>query len=349
MKKAIACLLTLSLMVALLAGCGGGGTEEGAPIRVAAMTTTVGVPVQFAYVNGFFEEEGIEVEILTFPTGAPINEAFAAGQIDVAASGMASVHSMANAGAVWIGELVRAGGLQIFVRPDHPVAAVQGQVAGLPNMRGSAETISGMQILGPLGTASQLMAITYADHFGLTIQDFDMIHMENGPAWQAFQAGEADGLATIPPFAFEAEDMGYVSVVTFEEAVGSALRDGIFTSADMHENRRDELVKFIRAVYRAVEELQDFDTRFAFEMAWFGEHGISYDEETLTREIYARPYIGLDFMQQPNYVFGESMSAIGAFFNELGTITDENFPNIRRSFYPELIWEAKGINFAVDR
>ena len=348
MKKIIASVISLAFVIVFFAGCA--PRRADGPIRVATMTTTTGVPIQFAYDHGFFAEEGLDVELILFPTGAPINEAFAARQIDVAASGMASVFSLANAGAIWIGEINTTEGQRVFARADHPAAAISGQVPGLPNVLGSAETVRGMQILGPLGTTGQFMAMAYASRFGLSIADFDMVHMEWGPGWQAFQAGEADAVALNPPFSFEATHMAeFVTLATFEDATGVTLRDGLFSTSDMIQNRRDEMVRFVRAVYRAQEALQDFDTRFRFSMDWFSANGISYDDYTMTSEINARQYINAEFMQRPDYVFGSGMTEIGRFFTAQGTITGGNFPNIQRSFYPNLIWEALGITFAVDR
>ena len=356
MKKVISSFLAVVLLAFTLAGCGAGGTggsggsagAEGTPIRVATMVSTAGVPIQFAYEQGFFEDEGLNVELIYFPTGAPINEAYAAGQIDVAASGMASVFSLANAGAVWIGEINTAEGMGIFARADHPAAAIQGEVPGLPNILGSAETVRGMQILGALGTTAQFMAMAYADRFGLTAADFDMVHMDHGPGWTAFQLGEGDAAAVSPPFSFEAMAEGYITLATFEDATGVILRDGLFATPEIIENRRDEMVRLVRAVWRAQEELQDFGTRFQFSMDWFNAHGITYDEFTMTSEINARTYINAAFMQQPGYVFGSGMTEIGRFFTEQGTIPEANFPNIQRSFDASLLWEALDISFDVD-
>ena len=62
----------------------GGSTE---PLRVGIMPSAVGAPVQYAQENGYFEEEGLTVETVIFQSGAPINEAIAAEQIDIAVSG----------------------------------------------------------------------------------------------------------------------------------------------------------------------------------------------------------------------------------------------------------------------
>lgn len=60
-------------------------------IRVGTQPTTIGVPAQYALEKGYFKEEGLDVDLVLFPTGAPLNEAIAAGELDVAANGLASV------------------------------------------------------------------------------------------------------------------------------------------------------------------------------------------------------------------------------------------------------------------
>ena len=114
-KKLLALVLSLT-MVAGLTACGS-KQQESAPVqsgteteeeqkteketetieasdreelRVGTMALTMGVPVLYAEEKGYFEEAGLNVSIELFATGAPINEAIAAEQIDIAVSGFAS-------------------------------------------------------------------------------------------------------------------------------------------------------------------------------------------------------------------------------------------------------------------
>lgn len=347
-KKSILAGLGLA-SITLLAACGSSSSTEGSVIRVGTMPLTVGVPIQFAYDHGFFSDEGLDVDITIFSTGAPINEAFAAGEIDIAASGLASVFSLANADARWVGEINTTGGMGIFVRPDSEIAQLSGQVGGFPDILGSRDTVEGLSILGPLGTVSQFNIIGFANRFGLDSGNVTQIHMEHGSAFSAFIAGEGDAIAINPPFSFQLKDAGYVLAASFEDATGVSLMDGIFTTANFTENREEELTKFLRAVYRAIDELQDFDTRFDFSIEWFADNGLDVDPAFLTSEIEVRQYVTGQMMQEPDFLFGQGMNAIAEFFTEDERIEEANLPNVRNSFAPSFLEEALGISVNVDR
>lgn len=64
---------------------------SGEKLIVGTMANALGLPVHWAQEKGYFEDAGLDVELEIFATGAPINEAMAAGELDVAVSGMASL------------------------------------------------------------------------------------------------------------------------------------------------------------------------------------------------------------------------------------------------------------------
>ena len=377
MKKLLCFALTLTLLISGIVACApvtptevspapdaaqtqapaSEGTETQAPapqpsgkkLVVGTMPLTVGVPVQYAFEKGYYKDEGLDVEIVIFPTGAPINEAYAANQIDVAVSGLASVFSLALGKTRWIGEINTTGGIGIYARPDSPVVQVKGNVDGYPEIYGSAELVKGMKILGPLGTVSQFNAMKYVEKFGLSTSDYEQVHMEYGPAYQAFVAGEGDAVALNPPFTFQAEAAGYPCIASFEDATGVSLVDGIFTSEKVATERHEDIVRFIRATYKACAELQDEATRYEISMRWFNENGKEYDENALRSEMAVREYIDADFMSKPGYVYGKGMLEIADFFTSDGKIESASLANVPASFDPSFIQEALEIQFEVQK
>lgn len=123
----------------------------------------------------------------------------------------------------------------------------KGQIPEKIEIYGNRELVKGLQILGHLGTTAQFNAIGYANRVGLESADIKMIHMENGPAYQAFISGQGDALAASPPHSFQARDAGYICVATFEDATGVISMDGIYTSKKLLETQREDIVKFIKA------------------------------------------------------------------------------------------------------
>lgn len=224
MKKALA-LVFSAIMALSLAACGGassstaaassnadGGTKTEAKsydkLIVGTMPLTVGVQVQYAMDKDYFEDAGLNVEIEYFATGAPINEAIAANEIDIACSGFASVYSLANAGCVWLADVNTTGGMGVYARADSALAAAGNTLTDNKNIIGSADTLKGLQVLEPLGTAVQYMAECYADKFGLTPNDINQVNMEFASAYQAFQTGEGDLAAMNPPYSYQMDEEG---------------------------------------------------------------------------------------------------------------------------------------------
>jgi NitT/TauT family transport system substrate-binding protein len=86
----------------------------------------MGTPLDYAMKKGWIEEAGLKIERILFPTGAPINEALAAEQIDFSLNGLATVYAVAAGDVTWIGEINTASGLAVYVRPDSPVVKEKG-------------------------------------------------------------------------------------------------------------------------------------------------------------------------------------------------------------------------------
>ena len=215
-KRMFAALLAVSMMIGMTA-CGsdnssagnsasGSSTETAKSdnagsdssydvFNVGTMALTCGIPVLYAEEQGYFKDAGLNVNIEIFATGAPINEAIAANQIDVAVSGFASVYSLANADCSWVADVNTTGGMGLYARSDSDIA----QCAEENGLIGSADTLKGIQILEPLGTAVQYMTESYAEKYGLTPNDINQVNMEYASAYQAFATGEGDAMAANPP------------------------------------------------------------------------------------------------------------------------------------------------------
>jgi ABC-type nitrate/sulfonate/bicarbonate transport system substrate-binding protein len=319
-----------------------------APLKVGIMPSAVGAPVQYALEKGYFKDEDLDIEIVIFPSGAPINEAMASKRIDVACSGAATIFSLASGYTKLLADVESSGGMGIWVRPNSPIMSVKGKVPGKPEIYGSAETIKGKTFLASLGTASQFNVLRYIERFGLKDTDIHIVNMDWGAAAQAFISGEADAIATFAPYSFQVIDKGAVLATTFEDATGTALYDMVFAHKDVIANRRADLVKFMRAFERAVEELGNNDNlRSEFSMRWFAQNGRNYSKETMNQELKDRRYVTKAVMSSPGYVFGEAIPDYASFQASVGQIDKNDLKNVYKSFDPTILEEAIGIKLKV--
>jgi ABC-type nitrate/sulfonate/bicarbonate transport system substrate-binding protein len=277
-----------------------------------------------------------------FATGAPVNEAIAAGKLDMACSGFASIYSLANGNCRWLLDINSTGGMGIFARKDSPVVAAGSNVAGFPNILGSAATVKGKEILGPIGTAPQYMVEGYAKRLGLNTDDVKMLNMEYIPAYQAFVSGQGDLNATNPPTSYTMQDEGYIEVCSFEDANGVALMDGCFATEKTIKERPADVQTFVNIIVRAMDALQDKQVRFDYSMKRFIANGTRYTDDILNREIADRDYIGTKFVSESGYVFGEAWGAITDFLVRNGKIIPDNGPNVAKSLDPSFLAKAVG-------
>ena len=156
-------------------------TKSGSePLVVGVQSSIISVPTVYAYEQGYFDEVGLNIELVVFPNGASENEGLAAKQLDIASNGLASVFPMASGLVTLIGETdTTLDSAAIYARPDSDIFSVQGELADTPDVYGRADVLKGKSILGPTGTISQHMAYAYMDRFGLKVgQDYEFLNMD---------------------------------------------------------------------------------------------------------------------------------------------------------------------------
>lgn len=355
MKKRWIALSMAMAMVFSLAGCGGDTssgtsapststataespssaptsgkpTASGKTLIVGTMANSLGLPVHQAEIAGYFDEAGLDVQIEIFATGAPINEAMAAGNLDVAVSGMASVYALATGMYTYIGDgVITSGGEAIYARPDSAIAQQAPDDRGII---GSADTLKGVSILGPLATTAHYQAISYIEHFGLTADDFSMVSMDYPQAYQAFITGEGDLVAMKMPYTNQLEEAGYVRVCDMNQVLDDPIVDTIFVQNSVAEERAGDLELFLDCYYRACADLMsDEANRRDVAMTWYAEEGINYSESDMDAEIQVKDYYTLDEVDTDSAI-GSFMNNIARFFVDQDMIAPGDLPNVEAS------------------
>lgn len=312
---------------------------SGETLRVGTMANALGLPVHEADVEGLFKAAGLDVDIEIFATGAPINEAMAAGNLDVAVSGMASVYALATGMYTYVGDgVITTGGESIFARADSPIVQAGADDKGII---GSADTVKGCSILGPLATTAHYQAIQYVEHFGLTPDDFSMVSMDYAQAYQAFITGEGDLIASKMPYTNQLEEAGYVRVSDMSTIIDDPIVDAIYVQNDVAKDRKDDVELFLDCYYQACKDLMDDEAaRRDTAMQWYADEGITYSESDMDTEIEVKEYYTLDTVGTDSKI-GSFMENIGAFFNDQEMISDDDFPNIKASVDESFITDVK--------
>lgn len=349
MKRRMAALLAVTTFATGILGSSlAAYAEDYCKLRVGILPFVGSVPVDYADKMGYFEDAGLDIELYSFATGAPLNEAFAAGQVDIAVIGLAGVITMANGTSHCIYETNTAsGGNGVFVRPDSEIAKIQGECADYPELYGSEETLKGITILGQLATSSQLETIMYLDHFGLTQEDVNFVNIESGTDYQAFKSGEGDAVALMTPYTYQAIEDGYVCAAYFTDSSDYVVPDTMLATNEIMESDRETVKAFLEVYLRAVDELKA-DDQLMFDTAkqYYIESGKEYEDSNLTHDLEDRYLIGKEELSDPDYVYGAGMWEVGKLFFESGKIEEDNLPNIINSLDTSLINEIYGFDVA---
>ena len=312
-------------------------------LNVGILVGTSAIPVLYARDQGWFEELGLDVNVITFPTGSPINEAFAAEQLDIASFGSAGIFAMSTGECTMIGEPNTGGGLGLFVRNDNPILEHQGENTVYPEAYGSADTAKGLQVMLPLGTASQFVLLQWARGFGLSEEDLEQIHMEYPAAYQAFSSGEGEAVCVSPPYYFNCIDDGYTEISGFDQ---DYYTDMVIARNAVLEEREEEVILFLQAFYRACEALADDDTRIEYSIPAFADLGSEYTEETMKQEISVRKYIDKAYMEQDGYQFASWLLPTAEFYVTTEKMTEDQVEIVKNAVDLSYLEEALDIDLS---
>lgn len=371
MKKSFGKLFAMSLAVLMLltlAACGGSGknstsekteapaessessgertfTASGETLNVGVQSNIISIPTVYAYEHGYYEELGLDVNLIMFPTGSPENEGLAAEQLDLASNGLASVYSMASGLCDWIGESDSGSStLSIYMRPDCDALNYKGEIEGKPDMYGSAESLKGLRVLGPTSTMEQWAAASYFSQFGLEAgADYEYLNMDRAAAAQAVLTGEGDVfVATDVDYANMMEQAGFVKVADCMDATGTNFNNGFLVRKDILEERYDDVVLFLRAMYKAAEELQDPELRNEFAYKYYSDNGKPATPEDVAYETEVRPFLTAEDLAADDFYLGSGALQVGEFFASIGTIEEDQVAIIEEAINPAPMRDAFG-------
>ena len=174
-------VILFALPALLLPACGPADVEQPETVKVrAALQAYVSfAPYFIALEEGFFAEQGLEVEFVQFEAGPEMVPALVRGEIDVAAGGLSG--GLLN--AIARGENIRIVADKGHIAPEGCTYVASVASAGL------AEELDSV---GPSALAGKKIASVaaglqtyYTSHmlrkFGLSMEDVEMVNLPNRP------------------------------------------------------------------------------------------------------------------------------------------------------------------------
>lgn len=304
---------------------------SGEKLVIGTLANWVGLPAWYAYKEGYYDEAGLDVEIVNFGSqGTLVNEAMAADECDIAVSGMASVYALSTGMYTYIGDgCLTISGETLYCRPDSDIYATGADEKGV---YGSSETLKDAVILGPMNTTAQMNAIAYMQYFGYDATQFTFTNLDYSSGLAAFESGEGDLIAVNPTYAAYLEADGFVQAADYTQISDQDIIDAVYCQKELLEERSGDVELFLYCYYRACEDmLNNQDNRVAVAYEWYVGEGLEYDVQDVIDECGLKSYFTLDSVDKGDYKLGGFMEFAGEFLLSNDKITQEDLDNVKAS------------------
>lgn len=236
-------LKKLFAAVAIAGLMGLGGMAEAGTLKVGHSTWVGYGPFYIAQANGYFKQEGVDVEFTIMEDTAIKIGAMFAGQIDIAASTSDEFPSYLQPGK----------SVRYFMAVDYSNGG-DGIVATKDIT--SVAGLKGKKIAFEQGTISQFFLNVVLKKNGLTQADVEAVNMTAADAGTAFVAGQVDAAVTWEP----ALSMGATSpnghLLASSAELPGVIVDVLATTGEVAKAKEADLKAFARAWYRALDFLK---------------------------------------------------------------------------------------------
>ncbi len=245
MKKWL--LILCSLMLLLVLGACGKEKESAAtangkssePLKVTLPTWTGYGPLFLAKEKGFFEKNGVDVELSIIEGLGERKAALAGGKIDGMATALDVQVTLAGADipvqVVWLLD-DSYGGDGILVKNDI----------------NDVKDLKGKQVAFEVGSTSQMLALTALEQGGLTEDDITVVQMSAGDAGAAFAAGKVDAAVTWEPWLTKGAEANGKVLLTTKDLPGIIL-DTVAFKEDVIKDRPEDIKAFVKAMGEAMD------------------------------------------------------------------------------------------------
>lgn len=261
--------------------------KELTKVTLSAQPALHSLGIYVALDKGWFEEEGLDVDVLTYIAGAPQLEAVASDSWSVGIMGIAAgVTGLVSYDLTCLGfSFWDYSSQKLYVRPDSEIAlAGQGQIEGYESIYGTPELYKGKTILCTKGSLGHLQLLATLDALGLKEDDVNIVHMEIAAAYQAFLAGEGDAVCLWSTFSADGEGEGLIPASSCEAA--KLFVPSVILASDKALADEETTQKIMNVIFRGtmwVNENREEAAQYYYDLC--------IDEGVTCTEEYARSYV----------------------------------------------------------
>lgn len=194
--------------------------------------------------KGFFEKNGVDVELVWFPVYSDSLQALATGRVDANSQTLSDTIAPLSKGIDLKVVLVNDnsdGGDAIITKPD---------------VR-SVKDLAGKTVATELGTVDHFLLLTALEQNGMTEKDIKYVNMTVNDAAPAFITGKVEAAVLWEPFQTKAVNEGKGKVLFSSKDTPGLIPDLLVFKGDVVKERADDVQKVIDAWFDALDWYQD--------------------------------------------------------------------------------------------
>jgi NitT/TauT family transport system substrate-binding protein len=215
-----------------------------------AARTLVYLPLYHAQRMRYFEQEGVQVEIVTGGTATNSVAALIAGDADIAQADpmYAAISQSAGSDIVVVGQIVGRIGLWAVARPN-------------TNRSFDAAGLRGRRVIThPRPMTAYTYTILLLKQLGLRDRDVDVIQTKAGTELAAYRAERnADFVVGVEPAISILETQGARVVYSWPTTLGDRTFSGLMVRRTTLSNRGEQISAALRAYQRALDDIGRLD------------------------------------------------------------------------------------------
>ena len=340
MKKISICSLFCLFLFSLLLLAPSQPFAQKIELRTSAQPCLHGFPMWYAEQSGMLKDAPFTMKFMLFASGAPQTEALAADQWDIGTMGtVPTMMASMRYGYKLIGiSNEEAATNDIWVRPDSPLAKAAGAVPNYPDIYGNADLWKGKKILATTVSTGHYALTSTLKAMGLKDSDVNIVHMEQGQAMTAFNAGEGDILQLWAPLSYVAEAKKWVRVSSGAAAKVS-IAGGIGVRKDFAEKHPDLTIAWLNIYMGILEDMKANPDKYIKPLLdYFNNYcGLELTEDMVKLEFKYRPLYTVSEqvleMETPS-MLPASLRGVAEFMLSQGRIRQKEFDGyVKQNFF----------------
>jgi NitT/TauT family transport system substrate-binding protein len=246
----------MAVLALIATGCGGDETEppsqsgdggELITVRVGDILGTPSAFLQFGVEKGYFEEQGLDVQVEPNPGGAANIPGVVAGDFEIAGSNAVSV-LLARGEGIPI-KMISAG---TFATNDQESDFSQILVTGDSDIEEPADLAGRSVAVNTLANIAEVTIRASLENAGAVHEDIDFLEMGFPDMVPALQEGRVDAVHVIEPFLSIGLDAGMRPIIAPYAGTRPGMAIGSYFSSDEYIAQNPEVIEsFVAGVSAA--------------------------------------------------------------------------------------------------